>query len=72
MIALNKLIEADANLGKGYRIGHSFFTPSEKQSYGENWFLEIIEHEICPLIQEYWSDEDDKIREAMDIVKPGK
>ena len=58
MTALNTKIEMDlANLGPGFCIGHSFFVPNENEvSLDEDWYNEIIEAEIIPLLQEYWFD----------------
>ena len=57
MTAVNNLIASDsANLGPGYRIGHSFFVPSMSVSDSENWLADILTHEILPLLQEYWVD----------------
>ena len=54
---LNFEIEKDSlNLGKGYRIGHSYFTPNEKIDDVKNWYKRIIKMEIEPLIREYWFD----------------
>ena len=54
---LNKEIEDDRlNLGPGYRIGHSFFTPSEKIISAEFWYKQIVNTEIYPLLEEYWFD----------------
>ena len=55
---LNQAIEADrTNLGPGYRIGHSFFTPNEAVADPEAWYRRIVETEIYPLLEEYWFDE---------------
>ncbi|MBL9114619.1 MAG: EVE domain-containing protein [Verrucomicrobiaceae bacterium] len=57
MTAVNNLIASDsANLGPGYRIGHSFFVPSMSVSDSESWLADILTHEILPLLQEYWVD----------------
>ena len=62
--AANALIEEDGvNLGKGYRIGHSFFVPADKIEDEVRWFREIIDNEIRPLIEEYWLDNEKKIAE---------
>jgi MoxR-like ATPase len=61
MTALNHAIGDDkANLGPGYRIGHSFFVPSGPFEYKEGWYRQVIETEILPLLEEYWFDDDDK------------
>ena len=58
MQALNLEIERDeANLGKGYRIGHSFFTPNALVIDFRKWFLSIVRYEIMPLLEEYWIDD---------------
>lgn len=58
MTALKTKIEVDvANLGPGFCIGHSFFVPDGSEvSLDEDWYNEIIEAEIIPLLQEYWFD----------------
>lgn len=58
MEALNQEIEKDeANLGKGYRIGHSFFTPTAPVPDFHKWFQSIVRYEIMPLLEEYWIDD---------------
>lgn len=60
MKALNEVIENDKNLGKGFRIGHSYFCskPNTNES-PEAWYDRIIEFEIKPLLYEYWFDQED-------------
>ena len=54
---LNQAIKADrTNLGPGFRIGHSFFTPTGAVGDPEAWFRRIVETEIHPLLEEYWFD----------------
>jgi 5-methylcytosine-specific restriction protein B len=64
---LNSQISKDEkNLGKGYRMGHSFFCPDGKQaSYDDKWYKQIVQHEIVPLINEYWFDDKDKAESAI-------
>jgi len=64
---LNRQIAKDEkNLGAGYRIGHSFFCPDGvHDTYGFSWYKRIIEHEIRPLIHEYWFDDMDKAELAI-------
>lgn len=58
MAALNHEISKDeANLGAGYRIGHSFFTPVGRVTDFRKWFLSIVRYEILPLLEEYWIDD---------------
>lgn len=58
---LNKKIEKEnIDLGKGYRIGHSYFTPIKQIEDVNSWYERIINMEIVPLIREYWFDESEK------------
>lgn len=69
MQELNTMIAEDtANLGSGYRIGHSFFVPAEKVTDVEAWLREIYVHEIMPLIHEYWVDDKTKQNRALSII----
>jgi 5-methylcytosine-specific restriction enzyme B len=64
MNALNEVIAADTkNLGPGYQIGHSYFCPRNGIKPGNDWYHRIIESEIMPLIQEYWFDNEQKVKE---------
>jgi integrase/MoxR-like ATPase len=56
MNALNEKIADDTkNLGPGYKIGHSYFCPTDnEQTYDENWYQMVITSEIRPLLKEYW------------------
>jgi 5-methylcytosine-specific restriction protein B len=59
---INEDIAADtANLGPGYRIGHSFFC-QEIGDDGESsvWLADVIETELIPLLNEYWVDNSTK------------
>lgn len=62
--ALNREIAEDAkHLGRGYRIGHSYFCPLNGQSCNEAWYRGIIEAEITPLLEEYWFDRENRARD---------
>jgi 5-methylcytosine-specific restriction protein B len=64
MQALNTAIESDTkNLGAGFRIGHSFFCPPNGSPVNEAWYERVVRHEIVPLLEEYWSDDESKVRE---------
>jgi 5-methylcytosine-specific restriction protein B len=55
---LNRDIETDASLGKGFCIGHSYFCGHE--IYTEDWLSEIIEYDLIPMLNEYWFDDEAK------------
>jgi 5-methylcytosine-specific restriction enzyme B len=64
MNALNEVIGADTkNLGPGYQIGHSYFCPRNGTKPDDGWYLRVIESEIVPLIQEYWFDNEQKVKD---------
>ncbi len=75
MEGINKEICDDRrHLGEGYQIGHSFFCPPTALLGGfDSWFAGVVEHEVLPLLQEYWVDADDKlakVRNALKYVNP--
>jgi 5-methylcytosine-specific restriction protein B len=68
--ALNNTIKTDPNFGKGYCIGHSYFTnlPSEGDDYNPSaiqWFKDILDHEIRPLLHEYWYDNPARVQQFL-------
>lgn len=55
--ALNTVIAGDTrNLGEGYQIGHSFFCTTGTELH-EQWYQNVIQYEIRPLLEEYWIDQ---------------
>ena len=70
MSALNNAIASDTNLGKGFQVGHSYFIDepggSLWNSGGErDAFASIIKHEVAPLLEEYWFDNEATAKEHM-------
>ena len=57
-------------LGDGYCIGHSYFCPKGNlsDSCGDQWYEQIIEYEIKPLINEYYFDKPDQASEFIDTL----
>ena len=60
--------EIVGELGKDFQIGHSFVTPASQISEGstKEWFRQIVETEIGPLLEEYWFDDSKKAKETKD------
>ena len=59
---LNREIEGDQNLGRGFCIGHSFFCGTKDESLTEDaWYQLVIETEILPLLEEYWFDSPSRV-----------
>ncbi len=65
LIALNKAILADRNLGKGFAVGHSYFCGSEPP-FDEAWYQGIIYNELQPLFDEYWFDAEETVKDHID------
>ncbi|MDB4944545.1 MAG: mcrB [Labilithrix sp.] len=68
--ALNERIATDGQLGPAFRVGHSFFCPrgEDFSSLGADWFREIVETEVGPLLDEYWYDAPEKARLAKEAL----
>jgi 5-methylcytosine-specific restriction enzyme B len=62
MSELNHEIKDDPLLGENYQIGHSYFCPKGNAfaDLNEQWYRNIIETEIAPLLKEYWFDNPQK------------
>lgn len=56
---LNKEIESDASLGRGFRIGHSYFCGMESGSAEE--LRDMVDLEIVPMLEEYWFDDGERV-----------
>jgi hypothetical protein len=54
--ALNLEIEKSLDLGSGFKIGHSYFVPSDNIADSREWYESIVKNEIAPLLKEYWFD----------------
>lgn len=66
LLALNDEIAADAALGQQFRIGHSYVTPTRGIPIVDvrEWFRQVVETEIGPMLDEYWFDAPDRSRTA--------
>jgi hypothetical protein len=59
--ALNKEIADDKSLGRGFRIGHSYFCGREEAGCTADWMRAVVEFDILPMLAEYWFDEPEKL-----------
>ena len=57
---LNKEIAMDRSLGKGFMIGHSYFSGCTECT--EKWLQDIVEYDIIPMLREYWFDDTEKLQ----------
>ena len=73
LTALNEQIAADAALGRQFRIGHSVVTPPPGVRIGNaaEWFRQVVESEIAPLLDEYWFDDPGKADDATAALLAG-
>lgn len=73
VIALNNEISADTSLGPQFRVGHSYVTPpfGIPISDAREWFRQVVETDIGPLLDEYWFDALEKSQKARDRLLEG-
>jgi 5-methylcytosine-specific restriction protein B len=71
--ALNNDISADAGLGPQFRVGHSYVTPPFGIPIrdGREWFRQVVDTEIGPLLDEYWFDAHEKSQKARERLLEG-
>ena len=60
-------------LGNQFRIGHSYVTPTHRLEpvTTRNWFRQVAETEIGPLLEEYWFDSPKTAKQALDRLLKG-
>jgi MoxR-like ATPase len=60
---LNREIREDqTNLGRGFCVGHSFFCAVRDKLLTEaEWYRQVIQTEILPLLEEYWFDNPNRV-----------
>jgi 5-methylcytosine-specific restriction protein B len=63
---LNRDIAIDSSLGKGFRIGHSYFCGREECT--EDWMKSVVYYDIIPMLSEYWFDEPKKLQQWENIL----
>lgn len=61
--ALNKEIAADPSLGRGFRIGHSYFCGRNPGECTSDWMHAVVEFDLLPTLAEYWFDEPKKLEQ---------
>lgn len=73
MNSLNDQIAADTNLGAQFKIGHSYITPTAGSTISDphDWFRQVVETEISPLLEEYWFDTPNDARKAREQLLEG-
>ena len=73
LLNLNKTIRNYTLLGSDFEIGHSYVVPSYIDiidSNPEEWFAQVVENEIAPLLKEYWPQDAEKAKsEAQKLLE---
>lgn len=64
--ALNRAIEDDPSLGRGFEIGHSYFCRRNGTVPDPG---RIVEYELAPLLREYWFDDPQKAEREIDRLR---
>lgn len=60
--SINRVITNERrDLGPGFQIGHSYFCPTGPIKSDSEWYANVINTEIKPLIEEYWFDSPEKV-----------
>ena len=62
---LNNKIKEDVNLGEGFQIGHSYFCTYTDDGNENQWWADILNYELKPLLEEIWFDDLSKVSDAM-------
>lgn len=60
---INQKILTDLNLGAGFQIGHSYFCSFKNGKNEDDWWNELVNFELKPLLEEIWFDDLPKVDE---------
>src|SRR5574344_434718 len=64
---INKDIEKDDSLGKGFCIGHSYFC-NQSSPIDTMWLSNVINYDIIPMLSEYWFDNKEMFEKESNIL----
>ncbi len=69
--SLNRAISEDELLGPHFMIGHSYVTPDKgcKIDDPKEWFENVVDYEIRPLLEEYWITNRKKVDDEAEKLK---
>ena len=67
--AINDQIKEDKELGPGFQIGHSYFVPNDVNSPDDQWYRNVVETQIEPLLREYWFDRPEEADKQLDKLR---
>ena len=64
---LNEAISAERDLGPGFRVGHSYFCPTDTPTDWDAWYRDVVAAEIAPLLEEYF-DKGTRVQELTNAL----
>lgn len=70
---LNEEISRDPNLGKDFRLGHSYFCTYNPALDEWQWYQDLLRYEIRPMLEEMWFDQPERVDKAfqnLEITRP--
>ena len=62
---INDEMDKDINLGPGFHIGHSYFCAYSDSMDENQWYKQVINFEIKPLLEEIWFDDSKKVEQLV-------
>ena len=66
---LNREIEQDKALGKGFCIGHSYFCGLKgPEDCTTEWMRDVVDYDILQMLGEYWFDDEAKLQRWENIL----
>ena len=66
---LNAAIREDNHLGSGFEVGHSYFCDPPLGGDEDAWFSFVVQHEIEPLLREYWFDDLSSAEQQSELLR---
>ena len=66
---LNDSIRQDKDLGPGFEIGHSYFVSDGLEDFDEEWYRNVVDTQIVPLLNEYCFDRPDQLKKWVEKLR---
>ncbi len=73
IVDLNQTISKDTSLGPQFRLGHSYVTPKFANPIddGKMWYRKVVGTKIGPLLDEYWFEDLESSKKAIQKLLEG-
>jgi MoxR-like ATPase len=69
---LNEEIVRDPNLGKDFRLGHSYFCTYAPAMDEGQWYQDVLRYEIRPMLEEMWFDQPERVEKAFQNLEKSR